>query len=357
MMVATALMCSVPSLAVTEPAAQVGTDVSGFSSTLLDGSEIDGSVFSDYTVSVVTYWATWSGPCQLEMPFFQQAYEEVEGVGVFGLLHEDGTSTVSAAVELMEDSGCTYPCFVTDSVWSAVTEQAGCIPQTFFVDENGVILEARHGYFTSYDALYERLVYWLGQIAPQTFTVRFRDGLTGQTLLTVTDVPFGGSVTPPTPLEHEGYIFSGWSTDEYNNVTSDLIVTAQYVRCQYRVRFICSLDNVVIWTQQVYHGEAAIAPAPHEHSGYEFVGWSESFDCVTDNLYIYALYDEVVPEPDGDVDCNGIVNNLDALLALRISCGLEECTDECVSHGDMNGNGTIDVTDALLILRVALGLA
>jgi surface protein len=61
---------------------------------------------------------------------------------------------------------------------------------------------------------------------PTYFTVRFEDY--DGTVLKEGMVAEGKDAVPPVPPTRDGYTFSGWDT-EYENVQSDLIVTAQYV--------------------------------------------------------------------------------------------------------------------------------
>lgn len=58
----------------------------------------------------------------------------------------------------------------------------------------------------------------------------------------------------------------------------------------------------------------------------------------------------------GDVDMNGIVDSVDALLALRYALGIVELNDEQLLRGDVDQNGTVDSVDALIILRMSLGI-
>jgi len=60
--------------------------------------------------------------------------------------------------------------------------------------------------------------------------------------------------------------------------------------------------------------------------------------------------------PDGDLNGDGLVQSVDALLALRLAVGLDPLSANALIHGDMNGDGKITSADALLILRKAVGL-
>lgn len=62
-------------------------------------------------------------------------------------------------------------------------------------------------------------------IAGEKFQVQFVD-MDG-TVLKTEYVEYGGSVTPPEPLEHYGYEFSHWDGD-YSNITDDIIINAVY---------------------------------------------------------------------------------------------------------------------------------
>ncbi len=64
-------------------------------------------------------------------------------------------------------------------------------------------------------------------LAPENHTVTFVDGVTGETISTVT-VEHGKDAELPTAPEHEGYIFKGWDSDG-KNIVADTTITAQYL--------------------------------------------------------------------------------------------------------------------------------
>lgn len=76
---------------------------------------------------------------------------------------------------------------------------------------------------------------------------------------------------------------------------------------------------------------------------------------IADNGYNTQI---VVPEPSarGDINRDGKITAADARLALRISAGLEQATDEQRTAADINEDGKITAADARKILRISAGL-
>jgi len=60
--------------------------------------------------------------------------------------------------------------------------------------------------------------------------------------------------------------------------------------------------------------------------------------------------------PKGDLNKSGKVDVADAVIALRVSVGLQEPTPEQLALGDVTGDGRIDLGDASRILGIAIGL-
>ena len=119
-----------------------------------------------------------------------------------------------------------------------------------------------------------------------TYTVTFKD-YDGSIIDTQT-VPSGGSATPPTPTR-TGYDFTGWSGGSYTNVTSNVVLTAQYSIKTFTVRFL-DWNNDVLDTQTVDYGGSATPPSNPTRDGYTFSGWSGNYTNVTADVDIIAQY-------------------------------------------------------------------
>ena len=85
--------------------------------------------------------------------------------------------------------------------------------------------------------------------------------------------------------------------------------------------------------------------------------------------YAGAVVSLASPQPGGihtgDINGDGVVDIVDALLALKTGLGLVQLSSAAVFRGDVSplvrsvpvGDGQIDIEDTVLILRKAVGLA
>ena len=128
----------------------------------------------------------------------------------------------------------------------------------------------------------------------KTYTVTFVDW--NGTVLKTQTVEEGSSATAPSNPSREGYNFTGWDKS-FNNITANVTITAQYSIKTYTVIFK-DYDGTTLKTQTVNHGSAATAPNNPTRDGYTFTGWDKAFNNVTSDLTITAQYTKIeTPEP------------------------------------------------------------
>ncbi|MCL2689133.1 MAG: InlB B-repeat-containing protein [Chitinispirillia bacterium] len=103
-------------------------------------------------------------------------------------------------------------------------------------------------------------------------------------------VDHGSAATAPsTNPTRTGYTFDGWDI-EFDNVTGDLTVIAQWTLNTYTVTFVDGTGNEID-RQTIDHGNAATAPSTNPtRTGYTFDGWDIELDNVTGNLTVIAQW-------------------------------------------------------------------
>lgn len=95
---------------------------------------------------VLNFWASWCGPCQREMPDFNQKYLEVGDKVQFLMVNlTTGSETVEKVRKFIADKGYFFP-VLFDTTYSAADAYAVySIPATFFIDSEGYIMAHAKG--------------------------------------------------------------------------------------------------------------------------------------------------------------------------------------------------------------------
>ena len=125
------------------PPLEVGEPAPGFALEGLDGGEVSLAAL-DGKVVVLNFWASWCGPCRLEMPDFQKAWEEhqKQGVVFVGIAVDD---TASEASKFAEQVGVTYPLALDTTGDVARAYRIRAVPSTYFIDREGKLATTLHG--------------------------------------------------------------------------------------------------------------------------------------------------------------------------------------------------------------------
>jgi thiol-disulfide isomerase/thioredoxin len=90
-------------------------------------------------VIFLNLWATWCGPCRVEMPSIEALYNSVEKENVaFVMLSLDTQQNFNKVEKYITDKGFTFPVYVVDR---GLTEQlqVPSIPTTFVIGKDGLI--------------------------------------------------------------------------------------------------------------------------------------------------------------------------------------------------------------------------
>lgn len=102
-----------------------------------EGNEVR---LSDYIGKpiVLNFWASWCGPCQMEMPDFQEKHRELGGEVNFLMVNMTvGRETLESAVTFIEKNNYTFPVFYDTQANAARAYGAYSLPTTYFIDAEG----------------------------------------------------------------------------------------------------------------------------------------------------------------------------------------------------------------------------
>ena len=99
-------------------------------------------------VTVINFWATWCGPCRLEMPEFQNAYENHAGEG-FSIIAVNNRENVADVIGFREEYGLTFPLAMDEQ--GEIQDRYGVLmyPSTYVIGRDGTVMARHFGALTA----------------------------------------------------------------------------------------------------------------------------------------------------------------------------------------------------------------
>ena len=88
---------------------------------------------------VLNFWASWCGPCQSEMPEFQEVFNEM-GQDVTFLMVNSGNETVEQVAPFLQQTGYTFPIFYDLRDSAAIAYGVNAFPTTYFLNAQGDVV-------------------------------------------------------------------------------------------------------------------------------------------------------------------------------------------------------------------------
>jgi len=102
---------------------------------------------SDYKGKVVLldFWATWCGPCKIEMPWFVELQKEYgsQGLQIVGVAMDD--SSTQEIQNFVKEMGVNYPVLIGKEAVGQAYGGVDVLPTTFFIDRDGKIVAREFG--------------------------------------------------------------------------------------------------------------------------------------------------------------------------------------------------------------------
>ncbi len=140
------------------PGLQAGDPAPDFTFQDAAGTTFSLSDFKGKQV-MLNFWATWCGPCQGEIPFIQQVYEEWQGEEVVILTIDVGENAETVSSHLSQN-GISLPVLLDTERIASTQYGIFSIPRSFFIDEEGAFQGMLPGALQSAQEL-EDILNWL----------------------------------------------------------------------------------------------------------------------------------------------------------------------------------------------------
>lgn len=106
----------------------------------LDGKNMRLSDFRGKAV-LLNFWATWCGPCKIEMPWFVELQNQYgsQGLQIVGVAMDD--SAKEDIVKFVKDMGVNYPVLIGKEAVGDAYGGVPALPESFFISRDGKIVE------------------------------------------------------------------------------------------------------------------------------------------------------------------------------------------------------------------------
>ena len=108
-------------------------------------------------VVMVNFWATWCGPCKIEMPHLVRLYDKYRASGfqLLGVNIDDDPRNASASAAKL---GITFPVLLDGDKRVAKLYELSTMPTTLLIDRDGRLRHVHRGYRDGYEQTYDQQV-------------------------------------------------------------------------------------------------------------------------------------------------------------------------------------------------------
>lgn len=128
------------------PSTMVGKAAPRFSLKNPDGKTVTLDSLKGKNV-IINFWATWCGPCYQEHAVLKTVRKKYDNknLEILGVVYQDNEKDVK---EYLKENGSPFTVLFDPDNKMGIDYGVGGVPETFFVDKNGIIREKYSGVLT-----------------------------------------------------------------------------------------------------------------------------------------------------------------------------------------------------------------
>lgn len=123
--------------------ASVGDAAPEFNLNDLNGQKVSLSELRGKPV-LINFWASWCGPCKIEIPVLQAYYEETQGKDLT-ILAVNAAEPADVVRAFVEENKLTFRVLTDTQAEAARAYRVRGIPASFFIDKDGKIADIHMG--------------------------------------------------------------------------------------------------------------------------------------------------------------------------------------------------------------------
>lgn len=128
------------------PSTMIGKPAPHFSLKNMEGKEVTLDSLKEKNI-VINFWATWCGPCYQEHAVLKAVRKnhDNKNLEILGVVYQD---TPEAVREYLKENGAPFTVLFDPNNKMGIDYGVGGVPETFFVDTEGIIREKHSGVLT-----------------------------------------------------------------------------------------------------------------------------------------------------------------------------------------------------------------
>jgi peroxiredoxin len=142
------------SLEINSKPLMIGKQAPDFHLAAMDGRTVSLSDFRGRKKVVIDFWASWCGPCRLEMPEMRRFYQSAhKGDANFEFLAISIDDDLVAAETAVKHDKLQFPVLLDSLGKTAQAYQVDAIPTLLVIDEKGKVIWGETGYQSATEIL------------------------------------------------------------------------------------------------------------------------------------------------------------------------------------------------------------